>query len=233
MIVFDFLKALSQIGDPRFLRVLGKGVGLTIGLLVAFYVLFLFILNQIGAAAWIAGLIGLPETWIGTGLGIGGLLLFMGLSIILMVPVASAITGLFLEEVADAVEAQHYPGLPPTTPLSLSDNITESLKFLGVIVGANILALIVFLVVPFLGPLPFWATNGYLLGREYFIMAAQRHIGTGSAKALFSKHMMRVWLGGTLMAIPLTIPLVNLLIPTLGAATFTHQFHRLRQAPSG
>ena len=29
------------------------------------------------------------------------------------------------------------------------------------------------------------------------------------------------------MVVPLTIPLVNLLVPILGAATFTHLFHRL------
>ena len=29
------------------------------------------------------------------------------------------------------------------------------------------------------------------------------------------------------MALPLTVPIVNLLIPVLGAATFTHLFHRL------
>lgn len=29
------------------------------------------------------------------------------------------------------------------------------------------------------------------------------------------------------MAMPLSIPLVNLLIPILGAATFTHIFHAL------
>ena len=32
----------------------------------------------------------------------------IGLSVILMVPVASLFTGLFLEQVADAVEAKHY-----------------------------------------------------------------------------------------------------------------------------
>jgi CysZ protein len=29
------------------------------------------------------------------------------------------------------------------------------------------------------------------------------------------------------MAVPLSIPLINLLIPVLGAATFTHLYHRL------
>jgi CysZ protein len=31
------------------------------------------------------------------------------------------------------------------------------------------------------------------------------------------------------MAVPLTIPVVNLLVPILGAATFTHLYHRLNR----
>ena len=33
------------------------------------------------------------------------------------------------------------------------------------------------------------------------------------------------------MAMPLSVPLVNLLIPILGAATFTHLFHRIAGTP--
>ena len=29
------------------------------------------------------------------------------------------------------------------------------------------------------------------------------------------------------MAAPLTVPILNLVVPVLGAATFTHLFHRL------
>jgi len=36
-----------------------------------------------------------------------------------------------------------------------------------------------------------------------------------------------VWLAGALMAAPLSLPLVNLFVPVLGVATFTHIFHRL------
>ncbi len=39
--------------------------------------------------------------------------------------------------------------------------------------------------------------------------------------------MHRFGLPGCLMAVPLSVPLVNLLIPILGAASFTHMFHRL------
>ena len=42
----------------------------------------------------------------------------------------------------------------------------------------------------------------------------------------------RVWLAGCLMAIPLVVPILNLFVPTLGAATFTHLYHRLRRRQS-
>jgi uncharacterized protein involved in cysteine biosynthesis len=42
------------------------------------------------------------------------------------------------------------------------------------------------------------------------------------------RHAGEIWLAGTLMAAPLSVPLVNLLIPVLGIATFTHLFHRLQ-----
>jgi len=36
-----------------------------------------------------------------------------------------------------------------------------------------------------------------------------------------------VWLAGFLMAVPLSLPLFNLLVPVLAVATFTHLVHRL------
>ncbi|MEO0381733.1 MAG: EI24 domain-containing protein, partial [Pseudomonadota bacterium] len=76
----------------------------------------------------------------------------------------------------------------------------------------------------------FWGLNGFLLGREYFMLAAMRRVGRAQAKELRRAHSSTVWLAGTLMAIPLSIPLLNLLIPIIGAATFTHLFHRLTAA---
>jgi uncharacterized protein involved in cysteine biosynthesis len=66
-----------------------------------------------------------------------------------------------------------------------------------------------------------------LLGREYFMLAAMRRIGRDKAKVLRKQHIGTIWMAGTLMAMPLSIPFVNLFIPILGAATFTHLFHRL------
>jgi uncharacterized protein involved in cysteine biosynthesis len=79
-----------------------------------------------------------------------------------------------------------------------------------------------------LAPIIFWGLNGFLLGREYFTLAAIRRVGRTKAKQLRRRHVGRIWLAGALMAVPLSVPLVNLLIPILGAATFTHLFHALR-----
>ena len=69
--------------------------------------------------------------------------------------------------------------------------------------------------------------DGWLLGREYFTMAAGRRIGLPAARALRRKHRGQIFAAGVLMAIPLSVPFVSLVIPVLGAATFTHLYHRV------
>ena len=58
-------------------------------------------------------------------------------------------------------------------------------------------------------------------------MAATRHLGRAGARSLRRRHPLRIWAAGLLMTVPLSVPLINLVIPVLGAATFTHLFHRL------
>jgi uncharacterized protein involved in cysteine biosynthesis len=226
MIFSCFFKALGQIGDPRFRRVMGLGVLLALALLAAVYAGFLVLINS-----FVPGTIDLifvgPITGIDALLGWGSLFLMLGLSVFLMVPVASAFSGLFIEDIADAVEDRHYPGLPPVTPVRLGDSLVDSLNFLGLVIAANVLALVLYIFAgPFI-PVVFWAVNGWLLGREYFTLVATRRIGREGAKALRAQNSGRIWLAGILMAAPLSVPLVNLVIPVLGVATFTHLFHRM------
>ena len=144
-----------------------------------------------------------------------------------MIPVASIITSMFLEQVADAVEAKHYPHLPSADAVPLGEAARDTLNFLGLLVVANIVALLLYLILPFAAVFIFWGLNGFLLGREYFTLAAMRRVGRVNAKALRRKHAGTIWLAGVLMTVPLTVPLVNLIIPILGAATFTNLFHLL------
>lgn len=226
MILNSFFKALGQMGDRRFRRVLWLGVLLTIALLVAAYAGFLWVLE-----AWLGETVTLPGgyeiRWLDDLLTFSSVFLMLALSVFLMVPVASAITSMFLDEVAQAVEDRHYPNLPPVLGVPFYDALKDTVNFLGVIIAANVVALVVYALFPPAAVFIFWALNGFLLGREYFTLAAMRRIGRPAAKVLRRKHAGAIWLAGILMAMPLSIPLINLVIPILGAATFTHIFHAL------
>jgi uncharacterized protein involved in cysteine biosynthesis len=222
--------AAGQLGDPQFRRVLLKGVGGALVLLAA------FALGLVWLTGWLVG-DGVTLPLIGEVRGLddvfswGAVLLVMLLSVFLMVPVASAVTSMFLDDVADAVEAVHYPSLPqgPRTPFA--EALRDTVGFLGVIVGVNLAALILYVIFAPVALFIFWAVNGFLLGREYYTLAAMRRVGRTRARELRRRHFLTIWMAGILMAIPLSVPLLSLVIPILGAATFTHLFQLLPQAP--
>ncbi len=225
-ILNSFFLALGQIGDPRFRSVLLRGVGLTIVVLIAACAGAIWLVNLLASNEISLPYIG-DVPWLNDVLNYSGIFLVLILPIFLMVPVASAIISLFLDEVAQAVEDRHYPTLPQVAPVPLADSVVDSLSFLGILIVANLLAFILYAIFTPLAPFIFWAMNGFLLGREYFTLVAMRRLGREGARHLRARHGSTIWFAGTLMAIPLSIPLVNLLIPVIGAATFTHIFHKL------
>ena len=229
MIFAAFFRALGQLGDRRFRRVVILGVLLALALLFAVYALFLQLVWWLSPDQIDLPVIG-PVTGMDTLLGWTSVLFMIGLSVFLMVPVASAFTGLFLEDVADAVEDRHYPHLAPATPPGFAEGLRQSVNFLGLVIAVNLLALFVY---PFLGPaipFAFWALNGFLLGREYFSLVALRRLPASEVKAMRRRNRWTLWAAGTLMAAPLSVPILNLVIPVLGVATFTHIYHQLAAA---
>lgn len=226
MVFTSFFAALGQLSDPRFLRVVLQGVALALGLLIAIFLCFLGLVEW-----WVPGQVTLPFFGpiggLGWAAGIGSAILMLALSVFLMVPVASAFSALFLEQVAEAVEAVHYPG-PPAHALGFLASLTEGAGLFALMLVVNLVALAFSFVLGPFGPVLFWVVNGWLLGREYFLLAAMRHLGREEARALMRANIGQVWLAGTLMAAPLSLPLVSLFVPVLGAATFTHLFQRLR-----
>ncbi|MBM2574953.1 EI24 domain-containing protein [Jannaschia sp. Os4] len=229
----NVLLALGQIGDPRFRGVLLTGVGLSLGLLAAFTAAFVWL------ARWAVGpTVSLPwigdVTWLDEAAGIAVIPVMLVASVFLMVPVASAFTGLFLDRIAEAVERAHYPAVGPARSQPWGEAISETAGFLALVIGVNLVALVAYLVLAPFALLIFWAVNGFLLGREYAQLAAARHLPRAEAKAYRRRHRAQVWALGILMAIPLSVPVLNLLVPVVGAAAFTHQFHRLsRRARPG
>ncbi len=216
----DIARALAQAGDPRFLVVLAKGVVVSV----------LALLALVAAAGWAAAQAGweVAIPWIGqidlgAGLAIGGVILA---SIFLMVPVAALCVGVFLDDVAAAVEARHYPAAGPGRALGFFAGLGEAARVAAAILVLNTLGLAAYLVAGPLAPLVFWALNGFLIGREYFVLVAARHLGAEAARMSRRRHALSIWALGTAVAIPLTIPVVNLFAPIFGVAAFTHFYHR-------
>ena len=190
-LLVDLARALGQLGDPRFRRVLMRALGLTIAALaLVFWAVMLgvgWLLPETVTLPWIGeiGFLDSLVSWAAVGL-------MVVLSVVLMVPAAAAVVGFFLDDIAAAVEARHYPALPPVTGLGLGQQAADALGFLGLVVVANLVALAIYLMVPPLAPFIFWAVNGFLLGREYFGLVAMRRLGREGAAALRRRHFWRI-----------------------------------------
>lgn len=223
--IFDaFASALAQLGDRRFIFVVLKSVGLTILGLICITLGIQWLLPETITLPWFG-----EVRWLAWVLDRAVIAAMLIGSIFLMIPVASVVIGLFLETVADAVEDKYFPSAKPQNPLGFWPGFLEGLQFLGLMIGVNILALIPYLIAaPFgLTPVVFILVNGILLGREYAQLVAMRHLGPKGAKAFRKKNRGTIWIAGILMAIPLLVPLLNLLVPVMGVATYTHLYHRL------
>jgi CysZ protein len=73
----------------------------------------------------------------------------------------------------------------------------------------------------------YYAVNGRLLGREYFESVALRRMTKTDARALAADRPGTLWGTGTITAFLLTIPLLNMAAPVIGAAAMVHIFQKL------
>ena len=208
---------------PRIFGVLLWGVALTIGLFIAIQAAAFWALRVWGPDAITLPWLGRVE--IGHALSWGSLALFPLLGLFLAAPVAAGFAGLFAEKVAATVEDTH--GYPRGQDLDFMDGLLDSAVILGAVIVVSVAVLIL---TPFVGPLApvlFYGANGWLLGREFFRMSARRHLNALDAETLRQRQPGAVMALGVGIAMLLTVPLLNIVVPVLAAAAFTHLFHSL------
>ena len=224
-IFVSVFKALGQIADPRFRKILWRSVILACILLFAVSAVITWLVGLVFFEMEIPfiGQIG----WLSRFLQFGSYIAATIVSFFLVVPLAATLMSLFLDNVIEVVEQRHYPHSPPHTPVSLAAALMDSLRFLWLFCVANLVAFALYLLLPPLAVPIFLALNGFLLGQEYFTLVAMRRMGRKGAYEVARRHRVTIWTAGILMAIPLFIPLLGLVMPILGAATFTHLFHEL------
>jgi CysZ protein len=193
------VKALVQMFSPPFRWVLLKSSGLALGPIS----IFVWVLS---VAAGIGVIVG---------------------SVFLMPAVTALLGSFFVDDIALEVERTHYPTEPVGTPLPLPRAVLQGAK-------TALLAILIYLIaVPFLlvagaGAVIFFLASAYLLGREYFELAAMRHQPIAQAKRLRQTHQSTVFLAGILIAAFVSIPIVNLATPLFATALMVHVHHRIR-----
>jgi CysZ protein len=156
---------------------------------------------------------------------LGGLALVVG-SIFLIPPVSSLIAGLYIDDIAAEVERTTYPQDPPGKALATLPAIDLALKFFVVVLAVNILAVFL-LLIPGINLIAFYLGNGYLLGREYFELAAMRHMPPAEAKQLRKANRVTVLLCGLIIAGIASIPILNFVTPLFATGFMVRIFKGL------
>ena len=228
----DAMKAVAQIFSPPPRAVLWKSIGLGLALIfVAAIALDRLIARLLGAGgAAVETSFGphaqLPVDAIAWLLSVAaGLGIVVG-SVMLMPAVTAFVASFFADEIAAAVEREHYPADPPGTALPLWRAIVEGLQ-------TALLAIAIYLcAAPFLlfagfGAVIFFVATAYILGREYFELAAMRFRSPAEAKRLRRRNAATVYLGGLLIAAFVAIPIVNLATPLFAMSLMVHLHKRL------
>lgn len=230
MIPEVLLLALRQLTDPRFLKVLVLSLAVTLVLTGPF-------LAVAWVLAWLIELI-VPASvnlpWIGETAVLGGAAVGLVSKTswvfwtYIMAPVAMAVIGLFLEAIVEAVEARHYPGLAPVRRQGFAGALGYAIRFFFMMLGVSALALLVSFFSGLFAPMVWIAANGYLIAREYFETVARRRIDDAAAAAAFRADLPTAWALGAALALALSFPFVNLIVPIVGVAALTHLYHRTR-----
>jgi uncharacterized protein involved in cysteine biosynthesis len=77
------------------------------------------------------------------------------------------------------------------------------------------------------GFIAFFIATAWLLGREYFELAAMRFRSPAEAKAMRKHNALIVFTAGLVIAAFVSIPIVNLATPLFGMAFMVHMHKRL------
>lgn len=235
MIVHAVRLSLANLFAPETRSVFWKVLGLTLLALIGIW----FGLRESFIAfawPWLEGAMmpNLPD-WAGWLTFLFGIIASLGLALglaLLLAPVTAIIAGFFLDDVAEVIETRDYPGEAAGTALPLGQAIAGSLKFLGVVVLGNLIALFL-LFIPGVNLVAFFLVNGYLLGREFFEFAAMRYRTPAEARLFRAKHASTVLLAGFVIAAFLAVPIVNLMTPLFAAGLMVHLHKALSRRDPG
>jgi len=225
-------RAFSQMLSPEFRQVLLKSIGLALLVIVIAGVGLHQLLSWMttSGAAWAEASVGVVPhmawqilVWI---VSITATLGIITGAVFLMPAVTAFVGTFFVDEIADAVERRYYPADPAGQALPAGRAMVEGSKTALLAIAVYLCAL-PFLLFAGIGLVIMFVAAGYLLGREYFLLAAMRFRSPDEAKALRREERVAVFMSGLLIAAFVAIPVVNLATPLFATAVMVHMYKRL------
>lgn len=127
---------------------------------------------------------------------------------VVMAPTASMIVGSVLFDIA-AERVEKDVGLPVGRMVPIQEGLLNGLRIAWPPLVLNILTLPL-LFIPVVNIVWFLSLNGYLMGREYFSLAAVRRMPWAEARRLRARHALSIFLVGLACSfIPFVAPLVG------------------------
>jgi CysZ protein len=217
MLIQAVFAALRQVLSQPLRRILWKSLGLTAALLALVWLglsaLFRHFLAGHPLSVDYPILDGFAFFLAGAGL-------FVALAYIL--PAVSAlVAGYFADEAAEIIERTDFPGDVPGRALPLGQALLYGVRFAGLSLLVNLVALVLFFI-PGVNLVAFFAANAYLLGREYFELAAGRFRPMAEAAAMRRHYRATVLAAGCVLSGLMLVPIVNLVTPLFGIALMVH-----------
>jgi CysZ protein len=229
------VKALAEILSPPMRSILWRSIGLALVLITVLSIGLQRLLSWLATSGegWAEAALGPGAhtplyvlSWIvsvaaGLGIVFGGILL--------MPAITSLVASFFVDEIADHVEREHYPTEPPGVALPFALATHQGIK-------TALLTILVYLIaLPFvfmagLGFIAFFIATAWLLGREYFHLAAMRFRSPEEARAMRRDNAATIFTAGLFIAAFVSIPVVNLATPLFGMAFMVHM-HKLLSGP--
>ncbi|MBS0540411.1 MAG: EI24 domain-containing protein [Proteobacteria bacterium] len=221
-----FELAFGQLADPRLRGVLWQSLLLSLVLQVALIALAWWGLASFATFKW--QWVNETIRWLG-----GGAVIVLAL---MLFPASFGIViSIFLEKIADIVEAKHYPQLGPARGIPIWTGIWTGVAFLVALIALNLVMLPFYIVALFVagaGAVLFYAVNGWLTGRMYYELVALRRHAPADVKAWRRANLGMLWMTGIAIVFLGTIPVLNLLVPVVGTAAMVHVAQTLKAPPA-
>lgn len=213
-------KALGMIFEPAFFGVVVMSFLLT---------LLLFGLTFAAVQYGVQHIPPLPWHWLNTAIGLIASLLVVAGLFVLGVPVAALFASLFLDRVARRIEKKYYPAEVEADGAPFLTYLFTGLRFAAYVIVVSLALLPVDVMLPGVGSAASWVADGWLLGREFFELAALRHLSRAEADSMRERHPFGILGAGMAIAALATIPVVNFIAPLFGAAFMVHVFQHYRR----